>query len=170
MRDKLNVLFLCRANAARSVMAEALLRELAGDRFNAFSAGVMPALQIHRLTIERLKSTISNLDVLHPKSWIEFSSKSSPSMDVIIALSNEAVGKNAPVFPGAPVFSQWTLPDPLVDFLIEDAQKIAFEQVYLQILRRISVFITLPLQSMTAPEQARALSEPPDIEEETPSR
>jgi len=39
MKNKTRVLFICTANAARSQMAEGLLRSKYGDRFDVFSAG-----------------------------------------------------------------------------------------------------------------------------------
>lgn len=50
---KQRVLFLCNANSARSLMGEALLRHMAGDRYDAFSAGVAPD-HPHRLALGAL--------------------------------------------------------------------------------------------------------------------
>ncbi len=47
------VLFLCTANSARSQLAEALLRHLAGDRFEACSAGTTPS-HVHPMSIRVL--------------------------------------------------------------------------------------------------------------------
>ena len=47
------VLFLCTANSARSQLAEALLRHLAGDRFDACSAGTHPS-HVHPMSIRVL--------------------------------------------------------------------------------------------------------------------
>ncbi len=41
--NKIRVLFLCTTNSARSQMAEAFLRSYAGDKYEAYSAGVEPS-------------------------------------------------------------------------------------------------------------------------------
>lgn len=84
MSAKCNVLFLCRANSARSVMAEALLRELGAGRFQAFCAGIEPAQNVHPLTLEQLRPNIAHLGNFRPKSWGVYATADARAMDVVI--------------------------------------------------------------------------------------
>jgi arsenate reductase (thioredoxin) len=52
MEARPNILILCTGNSCRSQMAEGFLRQLAGDRFDVFSAGTDPVEQVHPLAVE----------------------------------------------------------------------------------------------------------------------
>lgn len=159
MSKKCNVLFLCAANSARSIMAEALLRELSPDNFEAYSAGVTPAAHIHPLTLAQLKPTVSGLERLQPAHWHEYARPDAPRMDIVVAMCAEAAALDPSLFPGSPVFCQWNFADP-VEKKDTDAEQVrAFDQVFRQILRRISVFVALPLHSMKANEQQHAVND-----------
>lgn len=153
MSRKCNVLFLCRANSARSIMGEALLRQLGADRFEAFSAGVEPADDVHPLTLAQLRPTMGELGKMRPRSWDIYTNPQAPVMDVVIAMCEQASESHAPRFPGNPIFCEWNFADPLAASESPAEQKRIFEQVFRQILRRVSVFVALPLHSMKAAEQ-----------------
>lgn len=68
---KQRVLFLCNANSARSLMGEALLRQLAGDRFAAFSAGSEPD-EPHAMTLAALQKQGIPTEGLASKSLDDF--------------------------------------------------------------------------------------------------
>jgi protein-tyrosine-phosphatase len=141
---KYKVLFLCRENSARSIIAEALLRELAGHRFDAFSAGPEPAARIHPFAVAQLRPGISDLGILSPKSWLEFTGEWAPRMDLVVALDESVDAHHASAFPGEPAFCSWAFADPLADDIAEAERARVFEKVFWQIVRRMSAFIELP--------------------------
>ncbi|TKC78236.1 arsenate reductase ArsC [Trinickia terrae] len=155
MTKKHHVLFLCRENAARSIMAEALLRELGGGRFEAFSAGADPAARVHPLAIAQLRAGISDLGLLGPKSWLEFTGEWAPRMDLIVAMDSSVAEYHAPRFPGEPEFYEWSFANPLAEGMNDEERTRSFESVFWQILRRISVLIALPHYTLGVPAAHR---------------
>jgi arsenate reductase (thioredoxin) len=150
---KYKVLFLCRDNAARSLIAEALLRELAGHRFEAFSAGPEPAARIHPDASAQLRPGISDHGVLSPKSWLEFTGEWAPRMDLVIAMDECVDAHHAPAFPGEPAFRTWTFADPLADDLDDASRVRLFDKVFWQIVHQVSGFIELPQYALRMPER-----------------
>jgi arsenate reductase len=65
-----NVLFLCTGNSARSLIAEALLRERAGDLFNVYSAGTHPR-GVNPLALRVLRELHISTDGLRSKGLAE---------------------------------------------------------------------------------------------------
>src|SRR3954468_23152928 len=61
------VLFLCTGNSCRSQMAEGLLRRLAGDDFEVYSAGTRPAAVVHPLAVEVMAESGIDLTGHRPK-------------------------------------------------------------------------------------------------------
>ncbi len=107
--NKRKILFLCTGNSCRSQMAEAILRHLASDRFEAMSAGSRPAGFIHPLAIEVMRNMNVPLENPRSKSWDEFSDK---PVDVVITVCDAAAGMVCPVWSGAPISAHWSVPDP----------------------------------------------------------
>jgi arsenate reductase len=94
-RDRIAVLFLCRQNAVRSQMAEALLRARFPDHYVAASAGIAPA-GVHPLAARVLEEVgISTLG-LRSKHVEEFSGR---SFNVVATVCGQDE-LTCPFFPG----------------------------------------------------------------------
>lgn len=112
-QQQTTVLFLSTGNAARGILAEALLRDKGGQRFTALSAGykMLPAVDPYALTL--LKEAGISTYGLHTKGWQEiFLAPRSLLVDVIVTLSEEARA-HCPKWPGDPVRVHWPVEDPL---------------------------------------------------------
>lgn len=90
-------------------MAEAILRHVGGDRFEALSAGSHPAGFIHALAEIAMERMGISLDGQTSKSWDEFVGT---PIDAAITLCDAAAAIPCPNFPGAPVRAHWSTPDP----------------------------------------------------------
>ncbi len=145
---KLNVLFLCTGNSARSIMAEAILRAEAGDRFNAFSAGTRPVGAVHPLALDLLQSLGHDTAALRSKDIDEFTGAEAPPLDFVFTVCDRAANEECPVFPGVPVTAHWGVPDPAAVEGDEITRRAAFREAYARLANRIRLFAALPIESL----------------------
>ena len=92
---KQKVLFICTGNACRSQMAEGLLRHMAGDKFEVFSAGTHPSI-VHPISIKVMKEI--DIDVSYHTSdhLADYINK---RIDIVITVCDYAK-ELCPTFPG----------------------------------------------------------------------
>jgi len=149
----LRVLFLCTGNSARSQMAEAILRHLAGDRAVVESAGSDPRPEIHPMAREAIRNLFGlEMKGQHPKS---VGGCAGPPFDVVITVCDRAA-ESCPIFPGAPEVIRWSLPDPAAVAGGREAQRVAFEESAKELMRRIRSWIALPGVARRIPSADRA--------------
>ena len=160
MADRVyNVLFLCTHNSARSVLAEAVLNHLAGDRFKAFSGGSSPAGKVNRLAIETLQKARFETDGLRSKSWNEFAGPDAPKIDFVFTVCDNAAGEVCPIWPGQPIKAHWGLADPSRVEGDDETKRAAFFKTYQEISRRVREFISLPIDKLDPISLQKKLNE-----------
>ena len=149
MSDRVfNVLFLCTANSARSIMAECILRRWGGKAFNSHSAGSHPTGQIHPCALDLLRHQNYIVDDLRSKSWEEFASNGATPLDFVFTVCDNAAGEVCPNWPGQPMTAHWGVPDPAVAEGSEAQMRLAFVDTLRMLTQRISIFVNLPIASL----------------------
>ncbi len=123
-RARTRVLFLCTHNSARSQMAEGLLRHLAGDRFEAASAGT-EATGVRPEAIRAMAEIGADISHQESKTLDRFLDK---TFDYVITVC-DAANETCPFFPGARKRLHWSLPDP--------SQATGSEEERLQVFRAV---------------------------------
>lgn len=142
------VLFLCSGNRARSLMAEALLRDLGGGRFIAHSAGLHPGEAPHPTTLSILGRNGHDTRDLRSKSITEFQRPEAPQMDFVFTVCDRAATEECAPWPGLPLTAHWGLPDPVAATGTAAEQALVFARTYGALRRRIAAFAELPLASL----------------------
>jgi len=104
---KKKVLFLCTHNACRSQMAEGLLKNLAGGKFEAYSAGVDPT-SVHPLARKVMEEIGIDISGQQSKSVDELLDK---EFDYVITVCDNA-RQTCPFFLGNVERLHWNLEDP----------------------------------------------------------
>lgn len=113
---KRRVLFLCTGNSARSQMAEALVNDLRGERWQAVSAGTRPTGHIHPLAVKALEEVGIDASQARSKSVDEF--REAP-FDLVVTVCDRAA-EECPMWLGRGRRTHIGFPDPakgkLADF------------------------------------------------------
>jgi arsenate reductase len=132
--SKQRVLILCTGNSARSQMAEGLLRHIARDRFDVFSAGTKPA-GLNPNAVQAMAEIGIDISGHRSKSVDEFAGK---QFDCVFTVCNSA-RESCPVFPGPGKRLHENFEDPAA--AAPDQQLAVFRKVRDQIRARLEAFI-----------------------------
>ena len=135
--DKTRVLFLCTGNSARSQMAEALLRQHGGDRFEAYSAGLEPQ-EIHPYTRLVLAEVGIDMAGQYAKDLSLFMGRM--HFGYLITVCDRAE-QRCPLFPGMGVRLHWPFEDPASAAGSAEAKLAVFRRVRTQIESRVIAWL-----------------------------
>ena len=127
------VLFLCTHNSARSQMAEGFLRAMAGDRFEAGSAGTEKT-SVNPLAIRVMAELGIDLGGHTSKLYADVASG---AWDYLITVCDDA-NERCPWVPGSVKRLHWSFPDPSRATGSEEERLAVFRRVRDQIQERLS--------------------------------
>jgi len=145
----LNVLFLCTGNSARSIMAECILNREGMGKFRGYSAGSHPTGKVNPLALKLLRKSNYDVSKLRSKSWDEFAKPDAPKLDFVFTVCDDAANEVCPIWPGQPITAHWGLPDPAKAQGTEAERQLVFADTMRMLTQRISIFVNLPLQSLS---------------------
>jgi arsenate reductase len=125
------VLFLCTHNSARSQMAEGFLRAMAGDRFEAGSAGTEKT-SVNPLAIRVMAERGIDISGQTSKLYSDLE-----SWDCLITVCDDA-NERCPWVPGSVERLHWSFPDPSRATGTEEERLVVFRRVRDQIQERLT--------------------------------
>ncbi|MGJ8686309.1 MAG: arsenate reductase ArsC [Spongiibacteraceae bacterium] len=105
----MNILFVCTHNRCRSIIAEAVTRQLTGKNIAAASAGSQPCGEVHPLSLRYLAEKGFSVDGLSSKSWNQLDGF---TPDIVITVCDSAAQEACPLWLGKAIKVHWGLSDP----------------------------------------------------------
>ena len=133
------VLFLCTHNSARSQMAEGLLRAMAGDRYEAGSAGTEKT-SMHPLAIQVMAEVGIDISAHSSKRYADVEAK---GWDCVITVCDDA-NERCPIVPASVKRLHWSFEDPSRAVGDESQRLAVFRGVRDQILARLKTWLENP--------------------------
>jgi arsenate reductase len=130
---KSKVLFLCSGNSCRTQMAEAFLRNLAGDRFDVISAGGDPT-PLDPEAVDAMRELGIEISGQASKDVSRFLGQ---RFTYVISLCDREKESTCPIFPGAIWRHHWDLENPAV----APDHSLAVRRVRDQLRQRIVRFV-----------------------------
>ncbi len=145
---KPKVLILCTGNSCRSHMAEGILRKVAGDLFEIYSAGSKPAGYVHPKAIEAMKEIdidISNHTSKHFDQFLD------AGIDTVITVCGKA-DQACPAFPGRVDRFHWGFEDPPHAVRAGETEMDAFRRIRDEICKVFEAYAAGYRQALTRRE------------------
>jgi arsenate reductase len=108
--NKIHVLFVCIHNSGRSQMAEALLKAVGGESFEAESAGIEPG-NLNPIVVEALKEIKIDISKNKTKAVCDLF-KQGRLYKYVVTVCDESSAERCPIFPGVTKRLHWSFTDP----------------------------------------------------------
>ena len=136
MPKKEKIIFICTGNACRSQIAEGVMRKLAGDKFDVFSAGSHPSL-VHPMSIKVMKEVGIDITTHTSDPISKFLSK---NINTVVTVCDNA-DKVCPVFPGEVDRIHWSIEDPFKGWGLHSDDLVNFRKTREDLTERIKNLI-----------------------------
>ena len=140
-------------------MAEALLRHVAGDRFEALSGGSRPAGFVHPLAVQTLEHMGVPFDGLESKHIHEFLER---PIDVAITVCDNAAAE-CPTFEPGVNRAHWPLPDPSFHPGTEEQRREFCCEIADRLHKKIARLVNLPFDLLSAEDLGKKLQQLAEI-------
>ncbi|EOC1797802.1 low molecular weight phosphatase family protein [Vibrio fluvialis] len=143
----MKILFVCKHNASRSILAEAIAKKYLPSSFQIASGGSHPKGQINPRIAQYLEMHGIDSSEFHSSSWEE---RLSFHPDLIIAVCDTMHNETCPNWLSGGIRVAWDL-EPLPDNEVSDSEfNQQCDKVYASLKRRIEALATIDFQNLDA--------------------